>query len=268
MKSLGQTRGRPKTNRTKQFMCAFFLPDSGRYASGVSRGRFGSELSGHPGRLGLISVYDSQTLSPPGNRAIFSRSWGGFLTKSRIKPGEKERRTTEDIQRENPRTCRYLAAAVLSESVLGQNGPNDHFGQNDQIPNQILAFAGPKWTKMLHFGAFWPEGAHFGPFRSANRTLAIPDYLSLVVVERVPILNHKVSASGKVNLQRSLGRDCLEHCPFLLWGVLSSKALSEPSWVLMDGGGEGCRGAEGYRAEGGNGLRTSQHFMTIQNDSE
>ena len=32
-------------------------------------------------------------------------------------------------------------AAVLSESVLDQNGPNDHFGQNR-----------PKWTKMVHFG--------------------------------------------------------------------------------------------------------------------
>ena len=25
-------------------------------------------------------------------------------------------------------------------------------------------------------GPFWPEEVHFGPFRSANRTLAIPDY--------------------------------------------------------------------------------------------
>ena len=24
-------------------------------------------------------------------------------------------------------------------------------------------------------GPFWPEEVHFGPFRSANRTLAIPD---------------------------------------------------------------------------------------------
>ena len=43
-------------------------------------------------------------------------------------------------------------AVVLSESVLDQNGPNDHFGQNDLIPNRILAFARPKWTKMVHFG--------------------------------------------------------------------------------------------------------------------
>ena len=62
-------------------------------------------------------------------------------------------------------------AAVLSEGV-DQNGPNDHFGQND-LPNWILAFARPKWTKMVHFGPFWPD---FGPFRSANRTLVIPDF--------------------------------------------------------------------------------------------
>ena len=32
--------------------------------------------------------------------------------------------------------------AVLSESVLDQNGPNGHFGQNALIPNWVLAFAG------------------------------------------------------------------------------------------------------------------------------
>ena len=65
--------------------------------------------------------------------------------------------------------------AVLSESVLVQNGPNDHFGQNDLVPNWSLAFPRPKWTKMVHFGPFWPEEVHFGPFRSANHTLAIPE---------------------------------------------------------------------------------------------
>ena len=43
-------------------------------------------------------------------------------------------------------------AAVLSESVLDQHCPNDHFGQHDLIPNWIFAFARPKWTKMVHFG--------------------------------------------------------------------------------------------------------------------
>ena len=54
-----------------------------------------------------------------------------------------------------------------------QNGPNDQFGQNDLIPNWILASNGPKWTKMAHFGPFWSEEVHSGPFRSANRTLAM-----------------------------------------------------------------------------------------------
>ena len=65
-----------------------------------------------------------------------------------------------------------------------QNGPNDHFGQNDLIPNWILAFARPKWTKMVHFGPFWPKEVHFGPFRSANRTLAIPE-LKTHVFEKI-----------------------------------------------------------------------------------
>ena len=27
---------------------------------------------------------------------------------------------------------------------------------------------------MIHFGPFWPEEVHFGPFKSTNSTLAIP----------------------------------------------------------------------------------------------
>ena len=60
-----------------------------------------------------------------------------------------------------------------------QNGPNDHFGPSDLFPNWILAFARPKWSKMVRFGIFWPGEAHFGPFRSANRTQAIPDVMPL-----------------------------------------------------------------------------------------
>ena len=58
---------------------------------------------------------------------------------------------------------------------MSQNGQNDHFGQNNLIPKRILAFARAKWTKKVHFGPFWPDGVHFGPVRSANRTLAIPE---------------------------------------------------------------------------------------------
>ena len=66
-------------------------------------------------------------------------------------------------------------AAVPSESVLDQNGQNDHFGKNDLIPNWNLAFAGQKWTKMAHFGPFWSIEVYFGPSRSANRSLATPE---------------------------------------------------------------------------------------------
>ena len=79
-------------------------------------------------------------------------------------------------------------AAVLSERVLDQNGPDDHFGQNDLIPNWIVAFTRPTWTKMVHFGPFWPEEVHFGPFRSANRTLAIPENCGKSIRNRQP--NH------------------------------------------------------------------------------
>ena len=64
-------------------------------------------------------------------------------------------------------------AAVLSESVLDQNGQNDHFGQNDFIPNWILAFARPEWSIVVHFGLERSILVHLG--RSANRTLATPD---------------------------------------------------------------------------------------------
>ena len=51
---------------------------------------------------------------------------------------------------------------VLSESVLDQNGPNDHFGQNYLIPNRALAFASqnaPRRSVSVHFGLK-------GPFRT------------------------------------------------------------------------------------------------------
>ena len=65
---------------------------------------------------------------------------------------------------------------------LPKNGPNNHFGQNDLIPNRILALARPKWTEMVHFGLFWPQDSlvkrpicvHLGP--PTVRTLAIPDF--------------------------------------------------------------------------------------------
>ena len=48
----------------------------------------------------------------------------------------------------------------------GPNGPNgrlDHFGQNDLIPNWILAFARPKWSILVHFGLKRSILLHLGP---------------------------------------------------------------------------------------------------------
>ena len=63
--------------------------------------------------------------------------------------------------KESPQYCRKVYWTKMV-----QNGPNDHFGQNDLIPNWILVFARPKWTKMVHFGPFWPKRSilvHLGP---------------------------------------------------------------------------------------------------------
>ena len=46
---------------------------------------------------------------------------------------------------------------------MAQNGPNDHFGQNDLILNWILAFARPKWTILVHFGLKRSILVHLGP---------------------------------------------------------------------------------------------------------
>ena len=55
--------------------------------------------------------------------------------------------------REWPRYCRKVYWTKMA-----QNGPNDHFGQNDLIPNWILAFARP--AKMDQNGPFL---VHLGP---------------------------------------------------------------------------------------------------------
>ena len=39
-------------------------------------------------------------------------------------------------------------------------------------------------TKMVHSGPYWPEGVHFGPLRSTNRTLAIPERRSSQYLKR------------------------------------------------------------------------------------
>ena len=74
------------------------------------------------------------------------------------------------VNKEWPRYCRKVYWTKMA-----QNGQSDRFGQNDLTLSWILAFARPKWTKMVHFDPFWPKEVYFGPFRSANRTLATPE---------------------------------------------------------------------------------------------
>ena len=74
-----------------------------------------------------------------------------------------------DTNREWPRCC-----PKVYWTKLDQHGPNSNFGQNALIPNRILAFARPKGSILVHFGLVF-----FGPFRSANRTLAIPELSNL-----------------------------------------------------------------------------------------
>ena len=65
--------------------------------------------------------------------------------------------------------CSAAGLRVRSgRSTVGRYGRNDHFSQNDLIPNRILAFVNQN-------GPFWPKEVYFGPFKSANRTLATPD---------------------------------------------------------------------------------------------
>ena len=63
-------------------------------------------------------------------------------------------------------------AAVLSESVLDQNGPK--WSKMTILVKMTLFRTGFQHSRDQN-GPFWPEEVHFGPFRSANRTLAIPE---------------------------------------------------------------------------------------------
>ena len=94
----------------------------------------------------------------------------------------------------SPRYCRK----VYWTKVV-QNGPSDHFGQNGFTLNWIVAFARPKWT-----GPFWPNEVYFGPFRSANNTLATPENRSKIA--RFEIAEGSVcqiAAESPLNLLKS-----------------------------------------------------------------
>ena len=93
---------------------------------------------------------------------------------------------------------------------MAQNGQNGHFGQNDLIPNRILAFARPKWTKMVHFGlkipnrilAFarpkWTKMVHFGLKRSILVHFGPPTVLWSLLI--------KAMVSASVDLETCFGR--------------------------------------------------------------
>ena len=81
-------------------------------------------------------------------------SKGGCFSHSKPWKPRKPRETYDqnlktspfEILREWPRYCRKVYWTKMV-----QNGPNDHFGQNNLIPNRILAFARPK-SILVHFG--------------------------------------------------------------------------------------------------------------------
>ena len=81
----------------------------------------------------------------------------------------------------------------MSESVLDQNGPNDHFGQNALIPNWILAFPRPKWTMLVHFGPFrstvlWPFLKILADFQSISIVLSFFQSVSVSFNQRQSVL--------------------------------------------------------------------------------
>ena len=55
------------------------------------------------------------------------------------------------------------AAAGRAPSWTGRALNSSYFGQNDLIPNWILAFATPKWTILVHFGLKRSILVHLGP---------------------------------------------------------------------------------------------------------
>ena len=65
------------------------------------------------------------------------------------------------------------------------------------------------------FGPFRPEGVHFGPFGSANRTLAIPEYSEI------------------------MARNDFESMPsfWARWCSSLSGSLQAPAYTLFDVGG-------------------------------
>ena len=61
-------------------------------------------------------------------------------------------------------TSLWKSLVLMYWTEMGQNGPNDQFGQNDLIPNRILASARPNFGLFWSiFGLFWSVLVRLGP---------------------------------------------------------------------------------------------------------
>ena len=70
-------------------------------------------------------------------------------------------------------------------------------------------------------GPFWPEEAHFGPFRSTNRTLAIPEFCDLGILSRGNGGYFKRSSDNSFIDRRAL------------WVLLSPRLLDCRTWFFI-----------------------------------
>ena len=91
--------------------------------------------------------------------------WAQFrlqIKKHKERRKQKMTKTRKKNQRKRVKEWpRYCRKAYWTKMV--RSGQNGQFGQNDFIPNGILALTRPKWTKMVHFGLKRSILAHLGP---------------------------------------------------------------------------------------------------------
>ena len=110
--------------------------------SGMCRAIFSHMLSPKPCRMRSFGLQQTSFPASPIPQTLKPRTQGLLNSTSR----------------EWPRHCRKVCWTKMA-----QNGQNDHFGQNDLIPNRIVVLARPKWTKMVHFGLERSSLVHLGP---------------------------------------------------------------------------------------------------------
>ena len=110
-----------------------------------------------------------------------------------------------------------------------QNGPDDHFGQNDLFPNWILAFARPKWTKMVHFGPFWPEGPFWSIYQKTREGCGCPKFPAGKVFRQISTLLENDSPIFRQREMLSLPR--FGHFPAR---KTAAGKLAVPAGTLLD----------------------------------